>query len=224
MEQLTLLWETLLSGFLNSGINTSRIIVSLGLSFVIGIYIFYVYRGVGKNGFYSRTFSIAMGILAPLMSAMVLTMQSSLIISLSSIGALSIIRFRTPIKDPMDLFFLFWSISSGIMCGTGAYEIAILATLMITVGILILSILPVKKSPVLLVLNGSNYDMEQEIIKILKSTTKYYKIKSKNITMSGFDMVIELKTNAEHDMISALRKLDGIYSLSLLEHDGTTRE
>lgn len=224
MKYLELIWEALKQGFGNTGINTSRIIVALGLAFVIGLYIFYVYRAVAKDGFYSRTFSIAMGILAPIMAAMVLTMQSSLIISLSSIGALSIIRFRTPIKDPMDLLFLFWSIGSGIMCGAGVYEIAIISTLMVTIGILLLSILPVKKSPYLLVINGEDYGREKEIMETVSAYAKYSKVKSKNVTASGFDMVMEIKTDKDSELIMALKKLKGVQSISLLEHDGELRE
>lgn len=224
MDYLKLIWEALAQGFGNTGINTSRIIVALGLAFVIGLYIFYVYRAAAKDGFYSRTFSIAMGILSPIMAAMVLTMQSSLIISLSSIGALSIIRFRTPIKDPMDLLFLFWSIGSGIMCGAGVYEIAIISTLMVTIGILVLSILPVKKSPYLLVINGEDYSKEKEILETVSSYVKYSKVKSKNVTAAGFDMVMEVKTDKDSELIMALRNLEGVQSISLLEHDGELRE
>ena len=223
MKYFELLWNALTQGFGNTGITSSRIVVALGLSFVIGIYIFYVYRAVAKDGFYSRSFSIAMGILAPIMAAMVLTMQSSLIISLSSIGALSIIRFRTPIKDPMDLLFLFWSIGSGIMCGAGVYEIAVISTLMVTIGILILSILPIKKSPYLLVINGDDFHHEKAIMEVIHAQTKYRKVKSKNITSAGFDMVLEIKTEDESALLTALKEQKGVLSLSLLEHDGELR-
>ncbi|MBP3701017.1 MAG: DUF4956 domain-containing protein [Lachnospiraceae bacterium] len=224
MNYIDLIMEALKEGFGNTGINTSRILVALGLAFVIGLYIYYVYRGVSKDGFYSRSFSIALGILAPIMAGMVLTMQSSLIISLSSIGALSIIRFRTPIKDPMDLLFLFWSIGSGIMCGAGTYEIAVITTLMVTIGVLILSVLPVKKSPCLLVLNGDDYSQEEAVMTAIKDHAKYCKVKSKNITAIGFDMVVEIKTAEESELISALREVKGVQSISVLEHDGELRE
>ena len=224
MKYIDLILEALKNGFGNTGIDTSRVLVALGLAFVIGLYIFYVYRAVSKDGFYSRSYSIALGILAPIMAGMVLTMQSSLIISLSSIGALSIIRFRTPIKDPMDLLFLFWSIGSGIMCGAGVYEIAVTTTLMVTIGILILSVLPVKKSPCLLVLNGDDYSQEATVMEAIKANTKYFKVKSKNITAIGFDMIVEIKTTKEAELITALRDIQGIQSISLLEHDGELRE
>ena len=224
MKYIELILEALKEGFGNTGIDTSRVLVALGLSFVIGVYIFYVYRAVAKNGFYSRSYSIALGILAPIMAGMVLTMQSSLIISLSSIGALSIIRFRTPIKDPMDLLFLFWSIGSGIMCGAGVYEIAVITTLMVTIGVLILSLLPVKKSPCLLILNGDDYSQESTVMETVKANTKYFKVKSKNITAVGFDMIMEIKTAKEAELITALREIQGIHSISVLEHDGELRE
>ena len=154
----------LMAGFEGTGLNTSRIIIALILSFALGIYIHFVYRIHAQHNLYSKSFNATLAVIAPIMAAMVLTMQSSLIISLSSIGALSIIRFRTPIKDPMDLLYLFWSIGCGIMCGAGVYEVVLWATLIITIGLLIITAFPHKKNSYTGMFEGKNVILIDDVL------------------------------------------------------------
>ena len=100
--------------------------------------------------FYSKNFNISLAVMSLITAAIILAMQSNLVISLGMVGALSIVRFRTAIKDPMDLAFLFWSISIGIICGAGLYEIALVTSVGVTVFILVLDMLPVGKAPICL--------------------------------------------------------------------------
>ena len=104
-----------------------------------------------------------MALVAVITSAIILAMQSSIVISLGMVGALSIVRFRTAIKDPMDLLFLFWSIGTGIICGAGLYKVAVILAVMVTVGILILDMLPVRISPWLLIINADSGEREDEV-------------------------------------------------------------
>lgn len=94
-------------------------------------------------------------------AAVILTIQFSIVISLGMVGALSIVRFRTAIKDPMDLVFLFWSISVGIICGAGLAEVAVILSLKVTLGILLLDKMPAVSTPMLLVINADSCDAEE---------------------------------------------------------------
>lgn len=208
------------TGFQDTGITTQRIATALCLAFVIGCFVFVIYRLVVREGFHSRTFNVVLGAIAPIMAALVLTMQSSLIVSLSSIGALSIIRFRTPIKDPMDLLFLFWSIGSGIMCGAGVYQVALLTTLFVAMCILLLSYVPLKKGPCVLVLNASEIKSEKQILQVVKRYSKHYKVKSRNLTMAGLDLILELKVEKESELLLDLYQIESVHSASLVAHDG----
>lgn len=213
-ELIKKVWE---AGFYDTGITTPRIVVAFGLSFAIGCFIFLIYQSVVHDGLYSMSFNVVLGAIAPIMAALVLTMQSSLIISLSSIGALSIIRFRTPIKDPMDLLFLFWSIGSGIMCGAGVYEVALAAAFFVAACILFLSYLPLRKGPGVLVVNLKDHLSEDAVLDIVKKYTRKYKVKSRNITGDGLDLVLELKVAKGKELLQELYGAEPVCSVSMIE-------
>ena len=136
------------------------------------------------------------------------------------VGALSIVRFRTAIKDPMDLAFLFWAISIGIICGANLYEIALEGSLVITFVMLLLYTVPNVQPAHLLLINATDLMAEAEINEILKGSTRYYKVKSRNITSIGIDMIIELKSKDEAELIKNISELEKVESVTLMEHDG----
>ena len=153
-------------------------------------------------------------------AALILTMQSSVVLSLGMVGALSIVRFRTAIKDPIDLMFLFWSISVGIICGAGLAQVAVILSIVMTVGILILDQLPVAKAPMILVVNASDLDVESKVEELVTTYDKHFKVKSRNMTATSLDMVIELRTSKGGELVRSIMKEEGILSASLLSHDG----
>ena len=153
-------------------------------------------------------------------AAIILAMQSNLVISLGMVGALSIIRFRTAIKDPMDLVFLFWSISIGIICGAGLYEVALVTSVAVTVCILVLDLLPVAKAPVMLVVNSSLPDGEAAVLEVVGRYARAYKVKSRNLSRDRLDLVVELRVRDESGLIKEVAGLEGMCSASLIAHDG----
>jgi uncharacterized membrane protein YhiD involved in acid resistance len=136
------------------------------------------------------------------------------------VGALSIIRFRTAIKDPMDLVFLFWSISIGIICGAGLYEIALVTSVGVTVFILVLDMLPVAKAPMMLVVNSSVMEGEKAVLDVVSKYTHSYKVKSRNLSKGRLDLVLELRVKDESGLVSEVAAMDGMISASLIAHDG----
>ena len=124
--------KSFLEGYAGAEISTMTIFAALGIASVLALYMFLVYRVATRKTFYSKSFNISLAGITVITTAIILTMQSSVVLSLGMVGALSIIRFRTAIKDPMDLAFLFWAISIGIMCGASMFEVAIEASLIIT--------------------------------------------------------------------------------------------
>ena len=146
--------KSFLEGYSTIEINTATILVALFFSLILGLYIFFCYRVMTRRTFYSRNFNISLVALTLITSAIILTIQSSVVVSLGMVGALSIVRFRTAIKDPMDLVFLFWAISVGIICGAGLSEIAILSSLAVTLVLYVLNLVPVGKAPMILVVSA----------------------------------------------------------------------
>lgn len=212
--------KSFLEGFTGGDISTGRIAATLAVTALIAIYIFVIYRVVTRKTFYSKTFNISLTALAVITAAIILAMQSNLVISLGMVGALSIIRFRTAIKDPMDLVFLFWSISVGIICGAGLYEIALLTSLLVTVAIIGLDLLPTSKAPMMLVVNATELEAEEAILSAAKASGKVCKVKSRNVSAGHLDMIVEVRVAREAELVKAVSEITAVSSVSLISHDG----
>ena len=212
--------KSFLEGYSSAEITTPTILVALGIACVLALYIFFVYRVVTRKTFYSKNFNITLAIITVITAALILTMQSSVVLSLGMVGALSIVRFRTAVKDPMDLAFLFWSISVGIICGAGLAQVAIILSVVITVGILVLDHLPVAKAPMILVVNADDLDAEEAIVAAAKQYVKHLQVKSRNMTDVSLDLVMELRTAEGSTLVRDVKKIPGVTSVSLLAHDG----
>lgn len=214
--------KSFLNGFGSTQLDFSAIVISLAVVCLIAVYIFFAYRLLTRRTFYNKNFGVALAVLAIITASIILTIQSSIVISLGMVGALSIVRFRTAIKDPMDLVFLFWSISAGIICGAGLYMLAIVASLIITAAIVFLDLIPVTKAPMLLIVNTSDLEGEKELLDVVAKYSRFYRVKSRVVTAGQLDMVVEVRIKEESALVKEVRKLKGMDSVSLLSHDGET--
>lgn len=212
--------KSFLDGFSSADINIYTASVAMLITCALALYIFVVYRVLTRKTFYSKSFNISLAGIALITSGIILTIQSSIVVSLGMVGALSIVRFRTAIKDPMDLMFLFWSIAVGIICGVGMAEIAIVLSIILTAGIIVLNHLPVAKAPLILVVNASRLDLEAQIMEVVKNHTKHATVKSRNMTAKALDLIIELRTDTGNTLIQDMLSVDGVESASLMSHDG----
>lgn len=215
--------KSVLEGFSYTDLSTEKIIITLLITFAIGVYIFFIYKRITKSAFYFKNFNISMAVISVVTAGIILAMQSSIVISLGMVGALSIVRFRTAIKDPMDLLFLFWSIGTGIICGAGLYKIAIILAILVTIGILILDMIPLKTSAYLLIVNGDGGCGEGKISDIAAKYGKL-RLRSKNVNKNGIDMIFEIRFKGnDKGIIEELMKVEGIQNVSLLVHDGEVK-
>ncbi|MBP1590829.1 MAG: DUF4956 domain-containing protein [Oscillospiraceae bacterium] len=212
--------KSFLEGYASSDINYVSVITALIVTLVIGVYIFMVYRILTRKTFYSKTFNISLVGVALITAAIIVTIQSSVVVSLGMVGALSIVRFRTAIKDPVDLMFLFWSISVGIICGAGYALFAVLLSVVVTAALIVLERFPVAQPPMILVVNTSDADAEKAVIEVIKKYAKHFSVKSRNMTSTTLDLTVELRTDNGGELVRELVKLDGITNASLLKHDG----
>lgn len=213
--------KSFLEGYTGADMSTMQIVFALAITCVLAVYIFYVYRLLTRKTFYSKSFAIALVALAVITSAVIITIQSSIVVSLGMVGALSIVRFRTAIKEPMDLIFLFWSISIGIICGAGLAKIGIIASILITIILFVLDMVPVAKAPMILVVNSEcGEGRSDEILSLAKKFSKYSKVKSRNITEGQLDMVVEVKVSEDEKLVNEIAALEYVNAVSLLSHDG----
>ena len=211
--------KSFLSQF-NTDLSTTSIVMALLITAIIAIYIFAVYRVVCRKAFYSRSFAISLPVIAMITASVIIAVQSSIVISLGMVGALSIVRFRTAVKDPMDLAFLFWSISVGIICGATLYEVAVEASILITIVMLGLHYVPNAKPDLILLVNGTGADVQEAVKQVLEENTKWYQIKSRNVSASGMDMIVELKTKQEDTLAQKILAVPGVENATLMTHDG----
>lgn len=212
--------KSFLEGYASTELDTITVAVALAIACGLAFYIFLVYRVMTRKTFYSKNFSISMAAMSVTTAALILTMQSSVVLSLGMVGALSIVRFRTAIKDPMDLFFLFWSISVGIICGAGLAQIAVRLSVILTVAILLLNQLPEAKAHMILVVNAEKLDAEQMILAVVKDYGQHVQVKSRNMTAETLDLVVELRTAQGGELVCEVMKIPGVVSAALLSHDG----
>ncbi len=171
-----ILKKSFLESYNLTDITTKDIVIAMSVACVVGLYIFLVYRIVTRKAFYSKSFSISLVVLAMITTAVILTIQSSVVVSLGMVGALSIVRFRTAVKDPMDLVFLFWSISVGIICGVGLFELAALTSVGVSLVIAVLELFPAVRLPMLLIVNTSEKSGEKAILELVLKYNKNYKV------------------------------------------------
>ncbi|MBQ7725057.1 MAG: DUF4956 domain-containing protein [Lachnospiraceae bacterium] len=210
-----------LQGFAGRNIGTKEIMISLIITAVISVYIFFIYRAVTRKSFYSKNFNISLALVSLITCGIILTIQSSLVVSLGMVGALSIVRFRTAVKEPMDLGFMFWSISTGIMCGAGMTEIAIITSLMVTIMIVVLEFIPVGRSSMMLLVNmDENDEAEERLTTALKDHAGYYRLRSRNVTNGCVDIVYEIRTKDETALSKAVAQVPGVQSSTVMRHDG----
>lgn len=212
--------KSVLEGFSGNNINMAQIVTVLGITTLLALYIFAIYYISAKKTFYNKSFNISLALIAVVTASIILAMQSNLVISLGMVGALSIIRFRTAVKDPKDLVFLFWAISTGIICGAGMFEIAVIAGLVITVGLFALELTPVGMASMLLVVNAGSLECEEEVLKQIGQFTRHYSVKSRNTSGGKTDFIVELKVKEQNELLKAVSAVKDVTGVSLIAHDG----
>lgn len=203
-----------------SSISHTTAALYLLMAAAFGFYIFLIYRVVTRKSFYNKSFNLSLWVLTVIIAAIIIAISSNIVLSLGMVGALSIVRYRTAIKDPMDLVFLFWSIAEGIICGAGMPILAAMLAVVLSVGILILDYLPRVKPMKILTVSAGNKDCEDEILGLVAKYCKHYTVKSKVLSESGLNLVIEFSSEQERACVDAVVGVPGVYTVSSLTHDG----
>ena len=215
--------KSFLEGYASAEITTFTIVVALGLACLLALYIFFVYRVVTRKTFYSKNFNITLAGITVITAALILTMQSSVVLSLGMVGALSIVRFRNAVKDPADLTFLFWSISMGIITGAGLFKLAILLSMAATVLVLGLDLIPTFRAPCMLVVSGESDMKEADLIRCVKALCPKTRVRSRNISKRGYEWILEVAVKNGDDLVTQVAAVPGVVSVNLMSHDGEVR-
>lgn len=212
--------KSFIQGFTRYDATPENIIVVFLIASIFALYIFFAYRLLTRRTFYSKSFNIALPALVLITAGVILTIQSSVVISLGMVGALSIVRFRTAIKDPMDLVFLFWAISTGIICGAGLAQISCVLAFILTVALFVLDRLPVAKAPKILMVSGNSYELEKSIMTLVQKYCKTFVVKSRALSNGKINLVVEIRASDDSALLQEVAALENVVSSTILAHDG----
>ena len=216
-----ILKKSFLENYSTGNIEVQDILFSILIALVISIWIFYFYRVITRNTFYSKGFNISLVAVALITCTIILTIQTSVVVSLGMVGALSIVRFRTAIKNPMDLAFLFWAISIGIICGAGQFIVAVILTIVLSIAIIMLDRIPVALKPQICIIQFIGEEKEyKKIGDLLKQHCGYYSEKTHSIKDNTTDVVYEIRCKESVELAKCLSEIEGVSSVSILKHDG----
>lgn len=199
-------------------ISVDKIVFSLLTAFLIGIFIVYIYKKTYNGVVYSKSFSLCIILLAMVTSLIIRTISSNLALSLGMVGALSIVRFRTAIKEPLDTAFMFWAITAGIMSGAGIYLVAIVGSACLGLLYFVSHILGFKTKSQYLFVVKYEEKAEKEIMKALAEIPKY-KLKSKSIVKGMTELTFELalKEN-DPEILNKFTEHEGVVSASVISY------
>ncbi len=206
-----------------TAISVSSLITTLALSFLLGLFVLIVYRLTYTGVSFSKSFALSLVLLSMVTSLAILTVRSNVVLSLGMVGALSIVRFRTAIKDPMDTVFMFWSIVAGIITGAGYVTVAVLATLLLGVFFLVIHLFAghLNSQAYLVVIRHTDAG-ETAVRKALNGLPKY-KLKSRNRNKEETEVVAEAKLGQKHlDALSNLVKAEGVSDVNIISYNGST--
>ena len=216
-------WDQILENidFSMTDLSVSLIAFTLLFSFVLSLLIFFVYRASYKGVMYSRTFNITLIAMTMITASIILAITSNIILSLGMVGALSIIRFRTPIKDPIDIAFLFWAVGTGIVSGAGLWLLALVSAVIIGIILFVFSKISDVRKPFLLVISYLTEEADVRVNKLVESEVKKFQLKSKVFDGEKYEITYELREReSTAALVNDLGRIENVNSVALLGYDG----
>lgn len=211
------------NGFLESinSFSLSDTLIALVLALILGLVIVWVYKETSNSIMFSSSFATSLIGLCLITTFVILAVTSNVVLSLGMVGALSIVRFRAAIKEPLDIVFLFWSISVGIVLGAGLIPLAYVGSILISIVIFIFANRKNLDMPYMLVINCDNKEAEKKSLDVLNKTIKKYKIKSKTVTKTNTELMIEIRLHdTDSEFVDKIVKIDHVNSAVLVSYNG----
>ena len=205
-----------------STFNILDMVIALALAFAIGLFIFLVYKKTFRGVMYSENFGVSLLAMTLVTTLIILAVTSNVVLSLGMVGALSIVRFRSAVKEPLDIAFVFWSVSSGIVLGAGLIPLAIFGSVFI--GIIMLVFVNKKSSdnPYILIVNCTDDNSENLAMNHINKSVKKHVIKSKTVSASnGIELTVEIRLKEmSTKFVNEINKLEGVNNVVLVSYNG----
>ena len=196
-------------------------IIAMILAFAIGMFIFLVYKKTYQGVMYSSSFGVTLVALTMITTLVILAVTSNVVLSLGMVGALSIVRFRTAIKEPLDIAFLFWSIAVGIVLAAGIIPLAVFGSIIIGVILIVFVNKKTSLMPYIIVLSCAGHDAETKANDFIRSKVNRFVVKSKSVQKENIELNIEIRLKDDNtDCINELADMNGIKSAVLVSYNG----
>lgn len=196
-------------------------VVGMLLAFMIGLFIFFVYKKTFNGVMYSSSFGVSLVALTLISTFVILAITSNVVLSLGMVGALSIVRFRSAIKEPLDIAFLFWSIAVGIVLGAGMIPLAVFGSLFIGIILIVFVNKRSSDNPYILVINCENDNAEKNIMEAMKQSVRKHVVKSKTVSKDGIEVTVEIRLkDMTTDFVNQLAEIDGANNVVLVSYNG----
>lgn len=204
-----------------ANIDIGKIIITMSISFLLGFFIYILYKRIFSGVLYSKSFNISLIGMTMVTSMVIIAVNSNLVLSLGMVGALSIVRFRTPIKDPTDLIFLFWAAAVGIVTGAGFYSLALAASVVIGLVMFIFIKKASFETPYLLVVNCDSDESETYVMKAVQGEAKRFNLKQKTVSRGNVELTIEVRVKEkEAQFVNRVSAVDGVKNAVLISYSG----
>lgn len=199
----------------------SDTLIAMLFSFVIGLFIMVIYKKTFKGVMYSNSFSISLIALTLITTLIILAVTSNVILSLGMVGALSIVRFRTAIKEPLDIAFLFWSIAVGIVLGAGLIPLAVIGSIFIGIVLVLFVNKDTKDNPYILVVNLDDDTTEKTVLNYVEEKCKNFVVKSKTVSSSGVEFTLEIRLkDMSTSFVNTISNINGVRNAVLVSYNG----
>ena len=211
------------SSFLENVTTFSAVDTLIGMLFAlaIGLFIFFIYKKTFSGIMYSKGFALTLIGLSLVTTLVIMAVTSNVVLSLGMVGALSIVRFRTAIKEPMEIVFLFWSIAVGIVIGAGMIPLAVIGSILIGVILLIFANKKIHNTPYILIVNCANEAAEKDTMGIIDKSVSKYQIKSKTVNASGIELTAEVRVkDAATGFVNQINEIAGVSGATLVTFNG----
>lgn len=196
-------------------------VIAMVLAFLVGVFIFYVYKKTFNGVMYSTSFGVSLIAMTLITTFVILAVTSNVILSLGMVGALSIVRFRAAIKEPLDIAFLFWAIATGIVLGAGMIPLAVIGAILI--GLIMVVFVNKKPSdnPYILVINCENDAAEKLVLEELKDSVKKQVVKSKTVSKQGIELTVEIRLkDMTTEFVNHISAQRGVTNVVLVSYNG----
>lgn len=196
-------------------------VIAMALSFALGLFIFYIYKKTYNGVMYSESFGISLMAMSMITTLVILAVTSNIVLSLGMVGALSIVRFRTAIKEPMDIAYLFWAIAVGIVLGAGLIPLAVFGSVFVGVILYVFVNRKTTDHPYILIMNCENKEAEKQALAMLQNKVKKQVLKSKTVSKSGIEMTLEIRLKSDDsDFVNEVSDAEGVENVVLVSYNG----